>query len=395
MPGPYRVGVVGFGVGGATTSLLLARAGHEVDLFERAPRVGPIGAGVLLQPSGQMVLRRLGLYDQITKLGEPIEELHALNHRGRTIMRMPYTAAQLDCRAFGMHRGDIFEALHAAVEAEPVRIHLDHEILGYRIAEDKVWIRDRYEREHGPFDFLIAADGARSTLRGQSQLRKWIYEYEYGVLWAFGRCDAVQRKLHQAVRGTHYLLGLLPMGNGRCSLFWSQRKDEKERTFDRGFDAWKREVISLCPLAEQIFETVADFSPVVFTTYQHVWMPRWHNRHVLFLGDAAHAMSPHLGQGINLALIDAYLFADSLARSGDFRRAFQHYVKRRRAHLRFYSWVTLAVSPFFQSRGIVKGILRDIGLPILCRLPFVRGQMALTMAGLKRSYLGGCLDLDA
>ena len=115
-----------------------------------------------------------------------------------------------------------------------------------------------------------------TTLRGESQLRKWIYEYEYGVLWAFGRCDAVQRKLHQVVRGTHYLLGLLPMGNGRCSLFWSQRKDEKERTFANGFDAWKREVVTLCPLAEQIFETVKDFSPVVFTAYQHVWMPRWH-----------------------------------------------------------------------------------------------------------------------
>jgi 2-polyprenyl-6-methoxyphenol hydroxylase-like FAD-dependent oxidoreductase len=81
MPRVYRVGVVGMGVAGATIASLMARSGHDVTLFERVPRVGPMGAGILLQPSGQWVLDRLGLLDRVAEHAETIEELHAITNR--------------------------------------------------------------------------------------------------------------------------------------------------------------------------------------------------------------------------------------------------------------------------------------------------------------------------
>src|SRR5262245_36164353 len=62
---PLRVGVCGFGVAGGALAILLSRAGHDVTLLERAPNVGPVGAGFLLQPSGQRVLEALGLLERI------------------------------------------------------------------------------------------------------------------------------------------------------------------------------------------------------------------------------------------------------------------------------------------------------------------------------------------
>src|SRR5260370_19836818 len=100
MPKPYRVGVVGCGVGGATVSYLLARAGNVVDLFERAPHVGPVGAGILLQPSGQLVLRRLGLLGKVISPAEPVDELHALTHHGDKLIRPPWDAIEPRCRAY-------------------------------------------------------------------------------------------------------------------------------------------------------------------------------------------------------------------------------------------------------------------------------------------------------
>src|SRR5437867_8150979 len=87
MPRPFRVGVVGFGVAGATTAYLLARDGHAVTLIERAPDVGPIGAGVLLQCSGQEVLRHLGVLDRVLAHAAPVEELYARHAKsGRTLV---------------------------------------------------------------------------------------------------------------------------------------------------------------------------------------------------------------------------------------------------------------------------------------------------------------------
>jgi 2-polyprenyl-6-methoxyphenol hydroxylase-like FAD-dependent oxidoreductase len=393
MPRPYRVGVVGFGVAGGAVSFLLARDGHEVSLFERAPQVGPVGAGILLQPSGQWVLREVGLFDKVAALGEPIEELYALTHRGGTLLKMPYAAFEPGACAWGLHRGDLFTVLHEQVAAHGVRVHLDHEMQSCRAAGGEVYLSDARGREYGPFDFVLAADGARSQLRGASRLRKWVHDYGYAAMWLIGRCTAVSRRLHQVTRGTSHLIGLLPMGGGRCSLFWGLHRREAEAVRKRGVAAWREQVVGLCPLAAELFDGLTDFGPVVLTTYQHVWMRRWHDDRVLFLGDAGHAMSPHLGQGVNLALIDAHTFASCLRRSADHREAFREFVRRRERQLRFFSWVTLLLTPFFQSDGWVKGWGRDVVLPLMPKVPWVRRQMAMTMAGVKGGFLAGRMKL--
>jgi len=393
MPDPYRVGIVGYGVAGATSAYLLAKAGHEVTIFERSPKVGPVGAGVLLQPSGQLVLSRLGLLDEVIARAEPIEELHALTDRGRTLIRLPYAEVEPGMRAYGVHRGDLFEALHRAVGRGSTVERLGCEITTYRETPNAVFVIDSNGQEFGPFDFVLAADGSRSNLRIASGLSRWSHEYAHGAMWAIGRSSAVSGKLHQVVRGTKSLLGLLPMGDGRCSLFWSLRRDAKDAVREAGFDTWRREVVTLCPLAEELLSGLRGWDDVAYTRYQHVWMKRWHTNRVLFLGDAAHAMSPHLGQGINLALIDAFSFATELAGADTFEQAIGRHTSGRRAHIRFYGSLTLALTPFFQSNGWVKGVGRDVALPILTHLPIIRGQMILAMSGLKRGFFRGRMRL--
>jgi 2-polyprenyl-6-methoxyphenol hydroxylase-like FAD-dependent oxidoreductase len=100
-------------------------------------------------------------------------------------------------------------------------------------------------------------------------------------------------------------------------------------------------------------------------------------------------MSPHLGQGINLALLDAWQLARSLERSVCPRTAFAHYARARRVSLDYYATITYLLSPFFQSDWSVLGWGRDWVLPILPHLPWVRQQMGWTVCGLKGGYLRG------
>ena len=91
-----HVAIVGYGTGGQAAALALARAGHHVEVFERVPNPGPVGAGFLLQPIGLQALWRLGLLDQACALGAPVARLHGETANGRAVMDMRY--ADLDPR---------------------------------------------------------------------------------------------------------------------------------------------------------------------------------------------------------------------------------------------------------------------------------------------------------
>ncbi len=391
MPRQYRIGVVGFGIAGATAASLLARSGHFVTLLERATSVGPIGAGLLLQPSGQAVLRRIGLLERVVADAAPIEELHAIRSDGRDLIRLPYRDFEPGYRAYGVHRGVLFSLLREAVEAQPIDVRLGCEVTTHRIRDDRVYLIDKSKCEHGPFDFVVAADGSRSALRQTSGLPFRVIEYDHGALWARGPCHSIRDKLYQVCRGTRNLLGILPIGYGRCSLYWGVPCRELDTLLQRGLGKLKGELVAFCPESRELLDSITDARQLVFTTYRHVWMPRWFNRYLLFLGDSAHAMSPHLGQGGSLALLDAWTLADCVNRTPDHFSAFRLYRRMRAAHIRYYSAITLILSPFFQGDGWLRAKWRDFALPIMPRLPWIRGQMLMTMCGLKNGWLGGRL----
>jgi 2-polyprenyl-6-methoxyphenol hydroxylase-like FAD-dependent oxidoreductase len=389
----HEVAIAGCGVAGLTAATLLARQGHAVTLLEQSAEVGPAGAGVLLQPSGQLVLKSLGLLDRVVARSEPIERIHALTHRGRTLVDLHYKTIGPDILAYGLHRGDLFAVLHAEAIGAGVRIVLNSRILRFHDDGKQVEVFDDRGESRGRFDFLLATDGSRSELRRACGLPMRIYEYPHGVLWALGNCSAIKGKLHQVTHGTRRLCGLLPMGEGRCSLFWSVERGEKDALYASDFGQWKSEVRATMPEAGELLGGLRSFDDTRFTTYCRVNMPRWHTDRFLLLGDAAHAMSPHLGQGINLALLDGLAIAHAFSVAPKPAEAFALYTRMRRQHTDFYAMITSLLSPFFQSGGRIKGWGRDLALPFMPHLPVFGRQMVLTMSGLKQSYFGGKIEL--
>lgn len=209
-----NVAVAGFGVAGGALALLLARAGHHVTILERAPKLGPVGAGFLLQPSGQAILRQLGLLEAVAAKSAVIHGLRAWTHRGRQLVDLRYPEPG---HAFGVHRGVLFEILHEAVKKEGVAICTGIEVMALYGESGAVCVKAADGTEHGPFDFVAACDGSRSRLRGELARGSRRMDYEFGALWGTGRCDAVRDYVHQVTHGAQRLSGLVPIGDALSS----------------------------------------------------------------------------------------------------------------------------------------------------------------------------------
>jgi 2-polyprenyl-6-methoxyphenol hydroxylase-like FAD-dependent oxidoreductase len=204
----------------------------------------------------------------------------------------------------------------------------------------------------------------------------------------------------QVVDGPRRMFGLLPTGRAPrgddlvVSVFWSIRADRVAAFRARGLAAWRAEAIALDPRTEPILDQISDIDQLAFTQYRDVRMRRWHGERIVFIGDAAHATSPQLGQGANLALWDAMCLADAFADHGDVAIALAAYTAMRRRHLNYYQLATRALTPLFQSDARVIGWLRDLVFPMSRWLPPLRRRMVRTMAGLDRGIVRRAIPLD-
>lgn len=397
------VGIVGGGTAGTAAGLLLARAGHRVTLYERVLQPAPLGAGIVLQPTGQAVLRRLGLWPRVLERGARIDRLRCIQGDGRPLFDLDYGTLGPDTFGLGLHRGVLFETLlQAARDQAGLEVRCGVDVVGTLDDRDHVHLDTADGQRLGPHDLVVVADGARSVLRLASGLPFEERPYAWGALWFIAQDPqpTFSGELLQIVRGTSHMLGLLPTGRGpapgsppQVSLFWSLRADALAAFREAELSVWKEAVLRDEPRAAAALDQLHHPEQLVFARYRRVMMPRWHGERVVLLGDAAHAMSPQLGQGCNLALVDAAVLADAVARAPWPRVAVDEYTRARRAHLRYYQLATWGLTPLFQSNHAWLGWARDRLMPLAARMPWVRRRMCASMAGQMRGVLRAPLPL--
>jgi 2-polyprenyl-6-methoxyphenol hydroxylase-like FAD-dependent oxidoreductase len=398
-----RVGIVGLGTAGTSAAVWLARAGHEVAIFERAPRPGAVGAGIMLQPTGMAVLERLGLADQVVSRGAHVTRLRCVRGDGRRVIELDYEELGAGLYGAGMHRGVLFEVLANAAAEAGALLQTGCEITRLDRRHGRRVLVDAQGQAHGPFDLVIVGDGARSALAAQALPHLTRRRYAWGALFWVGE-DPGRRfrgELFQIVDGARHMLGLLPTGLGPhgdvplVSIYWSVRLDLWPAERARGLDAWKAQVRRLAPQADEALDRIRGIDELITATYHDVVAWPWDDGDVVVLGDAAHAMSPQLGQGANLALWDAMVLADALAVGDELPRALDRYSRARRGHVEWFQLVTRWLTPLFQSDARALGWLRDLMMPLVGHVPWVRRQMIAGMTGTARGPLTPLLPLPA
>lgn len=368
-----RVAIIGAGTAGLATAAFLARQQHDVTVFDQIPRQEPVGAGLLLQPSGQQVLQQLGLLEEVREKSSRIDGLSGANHWRWPVLKLRYHDWRAGAHGLGVHRAHLARLLEKSARESGATIRYNACVT--TLAANTVELND-HERQH--FDAVIIANGTRSMLTNALNLPQRKSPYPWGALWAIVEVDhwASPHELLQRYRGAGKMMGILPSGShphgGKpCySLFWSMPAEEYPRWLSRPFSSWQRELKSFWPECAAIIDSIqAEW--VYWASYSDVVMPYWHDETRLCIGDSAHAMSPQLGQGVNLALVDAMVLDRVFRHASHVTEAFARYSQQRRAHIHFYQQASRWLTPLYQSHLPI-GWLRDLGTLLSCRLPVLK-----------------------
>jgi len=356
-----RIAVAGCGPCGLATALLLARQGHEVTLFERFTTPQPIGSGLMIQPTGFAVLQRIGVADRVLSEGAKIERLFG-KAGPRVVLDVHYSFLRKpQMFGIGVHRASLFDAIYDAVRAAQIPVCTGQTIAGSELdgGGRRLQFADGSSSER--FDLIVDALGTRTALASPCGR-----DLAYGALWTTVELDDgfEQDVLEQRYRRASKMAGVLPIGRGangrpRAAFFWSLRQDRVGEWRSAGLAAWKAEVTALWPETATLLEQIKTTEQLTFARYSHRTVRAPAERAMIHIGDAWHSASPQLGQGANMALLDAWALAVALADNRTLDEALRVAVSMRRGHVQLYQWLTALFTPVYQSDSRTLPFIRD------------------------------------
>jgi salicylate hydroxylase len=307
-----RAAIVGGGIGGLSAACALRRRGIDVMVFEQSDALGEIGAGLSIFPNALRQLERMGLGPALANVGATIGDASQYCRSDGTRVGSVVTTDSSGWNGmYGMHRADLLNVLAASIPRESIRA-------GYRCIEfEQSAVAARLKFANGETfeaDVVIAADGIHSALQKyvvEPTLPEYSGVRSYRGLIASDKLPGWREAAHQVWMGDgkHFIVfpvragrllnyvGFVPTSDAKAES-WSAIGDRDELA--SSFIGWDAPVVRLLAAVESCFW---------WGLYDRKPLQSWTNGRLALLGDAAHAMLPHLGQGGNQAIEDGIALA--------------------------------------------------------------------------------------
>lgn len=327
-----RIAIVGGGIGGLAAALSLLHAGFDVHVYEQSGTLREVGAGVQISPNASRILHRLGLADELARIGVRPAAWHQRRWQdGHTLLRTPL-GAEIESE-FGFphvqcHRGDVLAMLASTFPAE--RQHLGHRLVAFADRGGDVELSFENSATVRA-DIVVGADGIHSSVRrdllGPEQP-------EFTGCIAYRGLIAAERLRHL----DHPVEAQIWMGPGKhVVLYYVSSGRFLNFVANIETDNWTRESWSERGDPDALRAAFADWSPYLRAIFDAVdetfmWglfdrkpLPRWSVNRVTLLGDACHPMLPYMAQGAAQALEDGAVLAACLAQDADAVAALKRY----------------------------------------------------------------------
>jgi len=330
-----KIAVIGGGYGGACAAKALSLLGAQVDVYEQASQIREVGAGIGLRPSSMDQFRQWGIFDAIAEVSSASDYFEILTATGDPIMQDSWPGMddyEVKTHTHLIHRGDFIDALIGVLPEGMV--HLGHKASGIVDYGDSATVTF----ENGASvtaDLVVGADGIRSVIRNalfSQQPPVFAGEHAYRAVVPAAACQglASDDNLRMYIgRGTKvYFLPLRHRGDVSFDVTSLQTdptpnpvatRDDLLKVLE-GFDDRLVQIARDLDWDGVNVRAVYDIDPV----------DQWHSDSVALLGDAAHSMCHHQGQGANSAILDAGGLADALQEADSVKEALALYQATRK-----------------------------------------------------------------
>jgi 2-polyprenyl-6-methoxyphenol hydroxylase-like FAD-dependent oxidoreductase len=366
------IAVCGGGIGGLATALALKRIGFEPVIFERQQpqQLREEGLFLTLAPNGCNALRALDLADKVTVAGLPTRGLAIFNEAGKRLALVDYAehVASYGAGSMTLRRGALAGLLLDAALAAGITIHHGAGITN--ITQDADGVALSVNGEERRFGLALGCDGLRSTVRRLAfpELPQPLYS---GLIGTGGFTEAPgvpdTDGVMNMIFGRRGFFGYIKQSEGPVYWFNSYPAPESETGPVRDGAAYARKLAAMHdgdPLDTMAILAATPRVDRNYPIYDMPELPHWSSGRVLLMGDAAHAVAPHSGQGASLAIEDGVVLAACLAAAPDHAAAFDRFEALRRQRVQKAISIGRAVGAQKQAQSWLALRLRDLMLPL-------------------------------
>jgi 2-polyprenyl-6-methoxyphenol hydroxylase-like FAD-dependent oxidoreductase len=335
--------IIGGGIAGPTTAIFLKQAGIDAEVHEAWPYSTGIGGGLQIAPNGMHVLSEIGIADELIRRGSIAESFDFYSQSGRLLGSVNQNMqARFGQPAVNMCRATLNEVLVDKAWCENVALYFEKRLVAIEDRADRPVVAHFADGTTAEGDFIIGADGVHSALRAHV-IPDGPKPFDTGLIGFGGfvpRAVLADTPIGQRVETTFGQSGFF--GYGFCSpdpadgvMWWSTQpshgidaaaypdmSQQEIKQHLRNFHAgWHDPIPQILDAADDI---------VVTATLDVATLPTWSRGRALLIGDAAHATSPHAGQGASLALEDALRLGRLMQDGREFGQTFQNFEAERR-----------------------------------------------------------------
>jgi 2-polyprenyl-6-methoxyphenol hydroxylase-like FAD-dependent oxidoreductase len=324
-----NITIVGGGIAGLTTAIALNKAGFFTTIFEAAPEVKAVGAGLALAANAMKAFQKIGIAEDVIAEGRILPAFLLLDQQGKQLAK---TNSEVLSKKYGVdnfiiHRADLHRVLLSKLD--PTTVHSNKRIVDIVTQGEKTILTFQDGSTHET-EVLVAADGIHSPIR-KKLLPKSKERYAGYTCWR-AIIDNTKLQITESSEtwGSKGRFGIVPLAHNK--IYWfacinAKAQDEKMKAFRvadllehfKDFHAPIPQILQETKDEHLLWNDINDLQPIHQLAFGNI----------VLIGDAGHATTPNMGQGACQAIEDAIVLADELSKTNDVVAAFKAFENRR------------------------------------------------------------------